>query len=173
VKLIRVPTLLVQLIPALRRFHHDRSGAAAVEFALIAPIFLVLLCGIIENGLILFTQAAMDNGTRDAARVILLGNATQTAFKAAFCATAGALVPCDKIQINVQSTAKFSSLSSALQTDANGNMLNTQFNPGANSQDVLIQVGYNRPFLVPLIGTFTGRNSELLLSTTAIRSEPY
>jgi Flp pilus assembly protein TadG len=157
----------------LRQLVRDRRGATVVEFALISPFFLVLLCGIVENGLILFTQAAMDNGTRDAARVILLGNATQDAFKAAFCATAGALVPCSEIQINVQSASKFSSISSTLQTDASGNMLHPQFSPGISSQAVLVQVGYNRPFMIPLIGAFSGRDSELLISTVALKSEPY
>ena len=144
-----------------------------VEFAILCPIFVVLLCAVIENGLILFTQTLMDNGTRDAARIIMLGNATSQSFTDAFCKTACGLVPRNSLQINVVSGATFAGLNSTLQTDSNGNMVNTQFNPGTAGQAVLVRVGYNRQFMIPLFGTFSGAKSELLVSTVTLKSEPY
>jgi len=172
VKLIRVPTLLVRLIPALRRFGHDRRGAAAVEFALVAPIFLVLLSGIIENGLIIFTQSALDNATRDAARMIMLGTTSESAFANTIASEVGSLVPSSDIRYNVQSGGNFQSLDTTLKTDANGSIIN-KFSPGVRDQAVLVRVGYNRPFIFPLYGSFMGLKSQLLVSTAVMRSELY
>lgn len=62
----------------LRRFRENRTGASAVEFALIAPIFLVLLFAIIETALMFFASQVLETMTQDAARMILTGQA-QTA----------------------------------------------------------------------------------------------
>lgn len=45
-----------------------RSGAAAVEFALVLPIFLLLLFGIIQFGSVLFLHNNMVNAAREAVR---------------------------------------------------------------------------------------------------------
>lgn len=46
-----------------------QNGAAAVEFALIAIVFFVLLLGVVEMGRILFTWNAATEATRYGARV--------------------------------------------------------------------------------------------------------
>jgi hypothetical protein len=46
----------------------SRKGVAAVEFALILPLLLVILFGIIEFGAILYNQSVITNASRDAAR---------------------------------------------------------------------------------------------------------
>lgn len=45
-----------------------RSGSAAVEFAIVLPIFLTLLFGIIQFGAILFLHNNMVNAAREAVR---------------------------------------------------------------------------------------------------------
>jgi Flp pilus assembly protein TadG len=52
----------------LRAFAGDARGASAVEFAITAPIFCMLLVGIIEGGLLLWTQIGLQHGTQMAAR---------------------------------------------------------------------------------------------------------
>lgn len=44
------------------------SGAAMVEFALIAPLLLGMLCGILEFSGILFAQTLLEGGAREASR---------------------------------------------------------------------------------------------------------
>jgi Flp pilus assembly protein TadG len=46
----------------------NERGAMAVEFALVAPILLVLVGGILEFGILLFHQAVITNASREAAR---------------------------------------------------------------------------------------------------------
>jgi Flp pilus assembly protein TadG len=46
----------------------NERGAMAVEFALITPILLLLVVGIIEFGILLVNQAMITNASREAAR---------------------------------------------------------------------------------------------------------
>ena len=53
----------------MRRFFRQASrGQALVEFALIIPLFLLVVVGIFEGGRALYTYSAMSNATREALR---------------------------------------------------------------------------------------------------------
>ncbi|PYE21384.1 TadE-like protein [Paraburkholderia silvatlantica] len=47
---------------------HAQRGVAAVEFALVLPVLLILLFGIIEMGLFLYDKAVITNAAREGAR---------------------------------------------------------------------------------------------------------
>lgn len=51
-----------------RRRHRRQEGAAAVEFALILPLFSLLLLGLIDFGHFFFTMNTIQNAAREAAR---------------------------------------------------------------------------------------------------------
>jgi Flp pilus assembly protein TadG len=55
---------------ALRRWrgHTADSGASAVEFALVVPILLLLVFGIIDYGFVFSQQSTLNNGVREGAR---------------------------------------------------------------------------------------------------------
>ncbi len=160
----------------LRRFLRDRAGNAYVEFAIVGPLFLLLVCGVLENSLLLFAQATLDNGTRVASRLIQLGKASSSStFSTQLCTSVGSLIPCGSLQFRVQSSSVgFSSMSSTLTTDGSGNMQNTGYSPGTTQQYVLVQVGYKRNFFIPWIGSIVSTtNSNLVVSTYAFQNEPY
>ena len=46
----------------------DQKGVAAVEFAIILPLLLMLLFGMIEFGIILYDKAMITNASREGAR---------------------------------------------------------------------------------------------------------
>jgi len=46
----------------------NQKGAAAVEFAIILPLLLILLFGMIEFGIILYDKAMITNASREGAR---------------------------------------------------------------------------------------------------------
>lgn len=54
--------------PPLRKIMHSNRGVSAVEFALVLPLLLVILFGIIEFGLVLYNQAVITNASREGAR---------------------------------------------------------------------------------------------------------
>lgn len=56
------------ILKPLHRLLGDRTGAAAVEFALVVPAFLLLLIGIMEFGRLMWTQNALHYAVEEAAR---------------------------------------------------------------------------------------------------------
>lgn len=54
------------------RLRHDKHGAALVEFALVAPIFLTLLMGALQVGIHVQNTNAIRNLASDAARYTLV-----------------------------------------------------------------------------------------------------
>jgi TadE-like protein len=56
----------------------NNKGTSMVEFAIIAPLFLILLFGIMEFGLLLYYKAMITNGSREGARTGIVFRATAT-----------------------------------------------------------------------------------------------
>lgn len=59
-----------------RRLHKDSSGSSAVEFALMLPLLIALIFGIIEFGLIIFTLNTAESAARDATRQLATNRIT-------------------------------------------------------------------------------------------------
>ena len=59
-----------------KRLVRDIRGAVAVEFALILPVLITILFGIIQFGLVMFTQQMMVYAAREAARSYAVGTST-------------------------------------------------------------------------------------------------
>jgi len=59
-----------------RLCRNNRRGAAAVEFAIIAPVFFLLVFGMIEFGRMIMVQQIITNASREGARIAVLDGAT-------------------------------------------------------------------------------------------------
>lgn len=57
--------------------NNRRRGAAAVEFAIVAPVLILLLMGMFEFGRTLMVQQILTNGAREGARKSVLPGATE------------------------------------------------------------------------------------------------
>jgi Flp pilus assembly protein TadG len=53
-----------------------RRGASAVEFAIVAPVFFLVVLGIIEFGRMVMVQQVITNAAREGARIAVLDSAT-------------------------------------------------------------------------------------------------
>ncbi len=62
--------MMTRIIQKLRRLWRARGGIAAVELALILPLFAILLFGTIEVGRMLFDYQAASKSVRDATRYL-------------------------------------------------------------------------------------------------------
>ncbi|MCE5267671.1 MAG: pilus assembly protein [Planctomycetaceae bacterium] len=62
-----------------RRCRRNRRGAALVEFAIVAPIFFLLVFGIIEFGRAIMVQEIITNASREGARLAVLDAPNPTA----------------------------------------------------------------------------------------------
>src|SRR4051812_47359519 len=54
----------------------NRRGAAVVEFAVVSPVFFLLVFGMIEYGRMVMVQQLLTNAAREGARVGVLDNST-------------------------------------------------------------------------------------------------
>lgn len=172
-----------------RRFRRNRRGSAAVEFALVAPVFFALLFAIIETGIMFFASQVLETMTQDAARQVLTGQAQAanykqwTDFKAgAICAPPPAPQPllfnCSNIYVDVESSPAFSGAATmSNQIDASGNFINNmQYNPGGPGSIVVVKVFYPWPLFVTGLGYNIANMSgsqRLLTATAAFQNEPY
>lgn len=55
-----------------------RFGTAAVEFAIVAPLFLLFIFGVVEFGRVMLAKNVVTNASREAARVAIIDGATST-----------------------------------------------------------------------------------------------
>ena len=60
-----------------------RRGVSAVEFALVAPVFLAILFGMIEFGRAIMVGQLVTNAAREGARLAVLNGSSNSAVKAA------------------------------------------------------------------------------------------
>lgn len=70
-----------------RRLRAD-AGAATVEFALIAPLFFMLVAGVLTFGRALHTQLELSTGAQEGARVLFTGGTDAQARDAVVAAAA-------------------------------------------------------------------------------------
>jgi Flp pilus assembly protein TadG len=166
----------------VRKFRRNRRGSAAVEFALVAPVFFALLFAIIETALVFFASQVLETITQNSARMIMTGQAQTAAYTSAqfatyVCNQVPALFTCANISIDVQSYPAFSSVTINSQIDGTKNFVNNmQYIPGAPGDIVVVRLFYQWPLFVTGLGyniSNLSGSKRLLSATAAFRNEPY
>jgi Flp pilus assembly protein TadG len=167
----------------LRRFRRNRRGSAAVEFALVAPIFFGLLFAIIELAMVFFASQVLETATQDSAREIMTGQAqtanfTQAQFKNLVCSKLVVMFDCvNGVSIDVQSYSAFGSVNIADPIDASRNFVPpNNYLPGGPGDIVVVRIFYQWPLIVTGLGFNIANLSgskRLLTATAAFQNEPY
>jgi Flp pilus assembly protein TadG len=169
----------------LRRFRRNRRGSAAVEFALVAPLFFALLFAIIETALVFFAGQVLETITQNSARQVLTGQAQSANYAGwsnfrdgVVCAQIPALFTCSNIRVDVESFPTFANVVLPSHLDANKNFDDSTFgyNPGGSCAIVVVQLYYAWPIFVTGLGyniTNMAGNKRELVATAAFRNEPY
>ena len=75
-----------------RKYFANESGVAAVEFAIVAPVFLMLVMGIIDFGRIYFIKSSMQYVVEQAARHAMVNQSISATDLNAFADTEAASV---------------------------------------------------------------------------------
>jgi Flp pilus assembly protein TadG len=166
---------------ALRRFRRDRKGQVAVQFAMIAMPFFMMMFAIIETALIFFANQALETATQDTARLIMtgqvqLGGMNAATFKTNLCSRLAGLMDCTGgVDVDVKSYPSFASVNIA-NPISGGNYVNpTTFLPGGAGDIVVVRTFYQWPVFVTGLGYDPGNlnnKKRLLVATAAFRNEP-
>jgi Flp pilus assembly protein TadG len=174
----------VPISNALRCFRRNRRGSAAIEFALVAPVFFALLFAIIETATMFFASQVLETVTQDSARLIQTGQAqqasppfTQAQFQAYVCSQIPSLFDCSKVYVDVESYPSSFPVTLSTQIDASGNFINNmQYSPGTACSIVVVRLFYQWPLFVTGLGyniSNLAGNQRLLAATAAFRNEPF
>ena len=185
----------------LRRFQRNRTGSAAVDFMLVAPLFFALLFAIIETAIMFFASQVLESITQEAARMVMTGQAqngqvsecggtpcTQATFKKHVCDQIPAgLFNCNLIYVDVENYPNYQSITLPTPIDSHGNFVNnTAYNPGASSacsnnsscsnSIVVVRLYYAWQLFVTGLGyniSNMSGNQRLLMATAVFRNEPF
>lgn len=165
------------------RVFADRRGAAAVEFALIAPLFVGFLLALTQVAVVFFAKAELQEATEATARLVLTGQAANSGMTAAqfgttLCNNMPALFQCSGLMVSLAvqpSVGEITTSPPTLTYDAHGNLTTTlPFNLGTYGDIMVLQVMYQLPVVAgPLFHFSNQSNGKLLLiATTVFRNEP-
>lgn len=175
----------------LRRFRRNRRGSAAVEFALVAPMFFALLFAIFETALMFFASQVLEAGVQDSGRLLYthqiqdsgLTQAQQEAkFRQDLCDRVSTLLTCP-IDVDVRFYPPGTTITITDPIDGAGNYVDTgfvfQLPPNGSQATVVVRGFYQWPLIVTglgyniaNIGRGTSNSKRLLAATTAFHVEP-
>lgn len=191
-----------RLAHRLRRFSAASDGATAVEFAMVAFPFFLLIFAILEIAMVFMISTTLDASMTTAARTIRTGelqtgNAALATpktpaqlagdFKTQICANLGWLQgSCStNLDVDVRTFTQFNNVdnSDPIQVTGSGasqtrtfNAAATTFTPGGPQDIVLVRAYYHYQVLTPLLnpGLVELSNGQSLITTaTVFRNEPY
>ena len=130
----------------------DQSGQAMIEFALIMPILLILVVGIVEFGRAWNVQQVMTDAAREGARKAAVFDESVT-------------------EADVRNTIMRALATSAIDTGS-ATVAYPGWDAGTNDPvTVSIQVPYRFTFFGPLIGWATGESDITLATSFTMRNE--
>ena len=172
----------------LARISRDCSGASAIEFAIVAAPFLVLIFMVLQVGLIYLANGALENAVAQGARLIRTGEAQAQSFdagrfKTEVCKYLTAPLTCNRLNLDVRTFSSFGAGDLTNPLDGGGNLKSAfSYQPGVGSQVVIVRAFYDwdLPTKFPKaisgiqVGLSNMKSGDLLLiATQAFRNEPF
>jgi Flp pilus assembly protein TadG len=168
---------------ALRGLGRDRRGSAAVEFAIIAPLFFALIFAIIETAMVFFAGQVLETAVQDSGRSFYTSqNLTETQLRTAFCNGITAVMDCNQTKycLDIRTFAKGAAVVLPTVVDSSGTYSCQVQLPDAAAVDVTVVVRgyYQWPLFVTGLGynianiqAGTTTSKRLLAAATAVRPQ--
>lgn len=168
----------------LGAFRRDTGGATAVEFALLAIPFFLLLFAILETFLFFFASQTVGNATQAAARLIRTGQAqaqnyTDVEFRDAICRAMSGILNCaENLRVDVRIVDTFADVDLAAPLDGEGNLDadNFAYDDGEAGDIVVVRAYYEWPLTTDFLDiglANLGNGGRLIATATAFRNEPF
>lgn len=160
------------------------DGVTIVEFGLLAAPFFALIGAILETAFVFLASQILDTAVDTSVRLVRTGQIQQSAnnnltgFRSDVCDYLYSLFDCSQLHISVKTVPKFSQATVGYPLDVNtGNWtLAEDYNPGAGSDVVMVQVYYKWPtilnfFNFDLANTADGKR--LMSAVRVFKNEPF
>lgn len=176
-----MPPLMKRSYRFGRRLAGANKGTAAVEFALVAAPFFLMLGAIMELALIFLVDSVLDNATIQTGRMIRTGQADAQGFDAArfkkeVCSRMSVFSSdCEsRATVDVRVIGSFSA---KLPDPSKPEELKDCYDGGGPGSLVLARVWYRQTVITPLMDQAVARvgdnRATLLRSATAFKNEPF
>lgn len=183
-------SLLARSQEAIRRragsFARREDGAAAVEFAMVAAPFLLLVFAILETALVFFAGQTLQAAAADSARLIMTGQAQTSGysasdFKTQVCTRIYGLFNCtSSMTVDVKNYTTFGNAATGVNstptTNGTFDSSKTGYTLGGPGCIQVVTLYYQWPVYIPLLAlnsSNSGSNSRLLQATSVFKNEPY
>ncbi len=174
-----------------RCFINNRSGSAAIEFAIIVPVFLGIMFSIFEVGWFYYVNSIVDASVADGARMLRTGQVQtsggtpQDQFDLLYddvCDVLDSFGNCqNRLTVEVKTYPTFAALAAdsvapVCADSPPADVTAIPFTPGAELEIVRVRICYLYTTTNPAIGinlSEPGTNQRRLISTAIFRNEPY
>lgn len=130
-------------------------GAAALEFALVLPILVLLVCGLIEFGLIFYSKQMITNASREGARAGIVDQVGEAQIRTIVTNYLRETLP--------NGPSKIITLQGRVAIDGGNVTVSRQ------RDDLAVAVAFNYPLL---LGRIVGIDSVAVSAQTIMRMEP-
>jgi Flp pilus assembly protein TadG len=172
-----------------RSFRKSQDGVTAIEFAMVGPVFFLMLGVTLETGIMMFTEYVLQTSVQEAARIVRTGQAHEqkmsaSKFKESVCRLMGKMVDCNgKVTVYLDSKANFTGLSTStpnylsIGPADDGTPSPTTFTCGAPGQSVALIATYDWKFYIPYFmnyfGNKNGNKTRRMAGFAMFQNEPY
>ena len=156
-------------------FDKRQSGAAAVEFALIALLFFTLLFGILEFGRLLYVYNTMQEVTRRGAREAVVRWIDQTSTIKSLALFGGSAIPAGAevttANLSIAYLARDGSAVTSFPTDPGDNLSACADNTRTASCIYSVRATINGVTYRPMVNLFSFLNLAMPTSTVTMQAE--
>lgn len=166
----------------LRAFSKDRKGSAAIEFAILALPFFVVIFAIAEIALMFFVDSGLDAAVHRAVRQVRVGVAKSGAwdsakFRTEVCKELSYSFGCDKnLKVRATVVTNMASVDKISPITGGELVVKDEFNLGDSGNYVLVQAFLPWDPVFKLYAVSSGRlanGSYVLGSSELIKNEPF
>ena len=187
----------------LGRLWASRDGTSATEFALVLPVLVLMVGGIIEMSMLFFVNVLAEGGLREAARYGITGQGAEDGLREVEIIqivndhTHG-LIDLETAGMTTKAYSSFGAIGEPepFVDGSNGKPLNGEYDEGEDFDDinentkwdgdqgvegaggpgdvVMYTLTYDWEFVTPVLGAFAGQDHGVgMTASIAVRNEPY
>ncbi len=165
-----------------KRLSREEGGNVMIEFAMLAPVFFMLIMGLVEFVLYEYKTYALNHIVYEATRNLQTGEVQAAAdmrqeFDKLCQESAGPLMSCDDIEWDVRSFDAIKDIDyPPPQFDAQGLPTNFVFQPGKASQYSVVRAAIHHQFVTPFMDKLFGMGPDLPAIVNAfciVKNEPW